>query len=282
MYFIKIFSDFCSSEKCKENVEKIYNVLERNDYGPRKKIYFTNEDIYTHAIIINQAMPELAIPKKNVIGLAFEPYELLKVTHDFIQYAKKNIGKYYIGTNHQLPEPFIEGFSFMWFANPKREIPLREKKRVMSIIVSEKKYAPGHIYRHQLVEHIIRNRLPIDIYGRGSHLYKSDDNRIKGEFHDESPYQNYMFSVCIENFRNPHYFSEKIMSPIMYNCMPLYWGCKNIFYYFDEVILLTGHVETDIKLLLHVLKDPMKFYKPTYTEKNKKQICLLDQIETLF
>ena len=177
----------------------------------------------------------------------------------------------------------------MWFANPKREIEIREKKNILSIIVSEKKFAPGHQYRHQLVEAIIQNQLPIDIYGRGAHLYKNHDgynknnnNHIKGEFHNESPYQNYLFSVCIENFSHPHYFSEKIMSPIMHNCMPVYWGCKNILYYFDEVILLTGDVKTDIHLLIEILRNPMKYYKPTYTDKNKKQINLIDHVETLF
>lgn len=323
MYVIKIFSDFCSSEKAKENYERIYDAFKMSDYGKGKKVYFTEEDVYTHAIILNQAMPPLKILPKNVIGFSFEPYELVHISNRFIEYAKNYIGKYYIGSKHNLEEPFVEGFGYMWFANPRRDIPLSEKKGIMSIIVSEKRFAPGHQYRHQMVEAIIKNHLPIDIYGRGSSFYKNSTdknndslndslNNIKGEFHDESPYENYMFSICIENFRNHHYFSEKIMSPLMHNCMPIYWGCTNIHSYFEEVVLLTGDLKKDMNLIVDILhlwtikpptnrrlishkgngyqaieiaegvKNPLAFYKPTYSEKNKKKINLIENIDTLF
>jgi hypothetical protein len=286
MYRIKIFSDFCSSEKAKENYETIlYNMGINDDLN--KKVHFTSEDKYTHAIILNQAMPDLLIPKERVIGLAFEPYELLNITPQFAEYAKKHINKYYIGSKHELEEPFIEGFGFMWFANPGRCISLFEKKYRMSMIVSEKRFAPGHQYRHQLVETIIKNQLPIDIYGRGSNFYlskidSSSSTRIKGEFQDESPYMDYMFSICIENFSNNHYFSEKIMSPIMYNCTPIYWGCTHIHSYFEEVILLSGDIMKDMNLLTTILNNPTNYYKETNSEKNRKKINLIENIDTLF
>jgi hypothetical protein len=137
MYLIKIFCDFCSSENCKQNYEMIYNAFSYNYYGPNKKIFFTTEENYTHAIIINKAMPnDLKIHKRNVIGLAFEPIELLGLTTQFVEYAQKNIHKYFVGSKHNLPEPFIEGFTFMWYDEPKNEIELFKKKKTMSIIVS--------------------------------------------------------------------------------------------------------------------------------------------------
>jgi hypothetical protein len=42
-----------------------------------KEIALTNDDNYTHAIIINTCMPELNIPKENVIGFAHEPNPIL-------------------------------------------------------------------------------------------------------------------------------------------------------------------------------------------------------------
>ena len=287
MYLIKIFSDFCSSEQCKKNYEKIYQTVSMENYGPNKKVYFTTEDNYTHAIIINQAMPSnLNIPKKNVIGLAFEPYELLRPSPSFIEFAKKNIHKYYIGNKDNLPEPFVEGFSFMWFADPHRTIEENEKKNIMSIIVSEKRFAPGHQYRHELIEKIIERKLPIDIYGRGSLHYKDKykTNFAKGIFDGEIPYEDYLFSICIENFSNSHYFSEKIMSPLMHNCMPIYWGCKNIFHYFkkENIILLTGNLEFDMKQLEEILENPKKFYQYTYTKENQKKINLIENIDEVF
>ena len=218
MILVKIFCPFASSEKCKEVYERINFSTEFDFYGENKKVYITTEDNYTHAIIINTGMPDLKIPKENVIGLAFEPTQFLNITNEFVNYAQQHIGKYLIGDKYNLPEPFINHFGYMWHSRPPKEITLKEK--VMSIVVSNKRSAPGHIYRHQLIEQIIKNQLPIDIYGHGSGQYSYPT--VKGSFNDAEPYENYLFSVCIENFKCSHYFSEKIITPLLYNCMPIY------------------------------------------------------------
>ena len=91
MFIIKIFSDFCDSTTCKMNFEKICHSNNLDFYGLNKKVYITDENDYTHAIILNKAMPKLNIPKQNVIGLAFEPFELLNINQEFINYSQKNI-----------------------------------------------------------------------------------------------------------------------------------------------------------------------------------------------
>ena len=106
MYKIKIFCPFASSKTSKEVFERINYSSEIDFYGENKKIYITDNDDYTHAIIINTIMPELKIPKENVIGLAFEPIPFLGLNSKFVEYAKKYIGKYFIGDKLDLPEPF--------------------------------------------------------------------------------------------------------------------------------------------------------------------------------
>jgi hypothetical protein len=278
MYKIKIFCPFGTSKTCKEIYEKINYVSEIDFYGENKKIYLTDGDDYTHAIIINTIMPELKIPKENVVGLAFEPIHFLYLNPIFIEYAKKHIGKYYIGDKMKLPEPFVEHFGYMWYSRPPKEIT--NKTKLMSIIVSEKKNAPGHIYRHQFVELIIKNNLPIDIYGRGSSTYIYD--RVMGKFYSDEPYEDYFFSICIENYKCNHYFSEKIATPLMYNCTPIYYGCKNINSYVENVISLTENPEENLQIVQEIINNPEKFYKKTYTEKNIKAINLIENVEKIF
>jgi hypothetical protein len=81
----------------------------------------------------------------------------------------------------------------------------------MSIVVSEKQFAPGHLYRDRLVQKIIELNLPIDIYGPGSNQYES--KRVMGQFNDVEPYGTYYFSICLENTICSHYFSEKVVTP---------------------------------------------------------------------
>lgn len=259
MIKIKIFCPFATSNKCKEVYERINYASQIAFYGQDKNYYFVgdNEDDYTHAIIINTIMPKLNIPKQNVVGLAFEPIYFLGLTQEFLDYSIKYIGKYFIGDKLNLPEPFIEHFGYMWHSRPPKEII--SKNKLMSIIVSEKLFAPGHIYRHNLVENIINNNLPIDIYGRGSIKYKY--NRIFGTFDDAEPYEDYMYSICIENYVCNHYFSEKIMTPLMYNCMPIYYGCRNINSYLENTINLTGNVVDDMNLIINIINSPQEYYK---------------------
>ena len=215
-------------------------------------------------------MPDLKIPKENVIGLAFEPIQFLGLHQRFIEYAKTHIGKYLIGDKLTLPEPFVEHFGYMWHSRPPKEITYKPK--LMSIVVSKKQFAPGHQYRHHLIDAIIQHV---------SSMYHYDD-RIKGSFTDAEPYEDYLFSICIENHQCNHYFSEKIITPLLYNCMPVYLGCKNIDSYIDDIIKLSGDINNDIILLRNILQNPNANYKKTYTEKNIKAVNLLQNVENLF
>jgi hypothetical protein len=279
MFKIKIFCPFSESKICKEVYEKINYANENPFYGKIKKIYITDEDEYTHAIIINTIMPELKIPKENVIGLAFEPIQFLGLTQEFINYAIKHIGKYFIGDKFDLPNPFIEHFGYMWHSRPPAEIIV--KPNLMSIVVSKKKSAPGHIYRHKLVEKIIELGLPIDIYGHGSEMY-SYNNRIKGSFNDVEPYEKYEFSICIENYVSNHYFSEKIITPVLYNCNPIYLGCRNIESYLNNIIKLSGEINKDILLINDIISNKTKYYKKTYNDQNINNVNLIQNIEEIF
>ena len=291
---IKFFSSFCDSKHCKFTYEnKLYQISKILNYGINKEIFITDEDNYTHVIILNTAMPILkeGIPKKNVIGMAFEPIPFLHLSPSFIEYAQKNISKYFIGDKVDLPDPFIEGQSFMWYSpyiGSSFEIckGLNIKKKRMSIIISQKRYAPGHEYRHKLVEVILSSNLPIDIYGRGHIYYKNKkDERIKGEFKQDSlePYEEYDFHIAIENYQSNHYFSEKIIEPLLCNTTPIYLGCHNIETYFkNQVIFLSGIVEKDMQLIEDILKNPNRYKKEIDTKKVQKTVGLIENIENLF
>lgn len=254
---IKFFSDFCDSTHCKDMFIKIYNLESSLLYN--HKYIFTDGDDYTHAIILNKATPNLNIPKENVIGLACEPPSFLCLTRHFINYCEKHISKYYIGDVHNLPDCFIEKYAYLWHVTPLRYIPIKNK--LMSIMVSIKQTAPGHKYRHKLTKSILKTNLPIDIYGNGCKYY-TRDNRLKGEFEEYEPYENYKFHICIENFQENHYFSEKITNTLLCYTTPVYLGCKNIDNYFpNSVIKLVGNIDDDIKLLESICLNPDKYIK---------------------
>jgi len=283
MYRIRIFSNFCESDNCKDIYERLCETQFMENYGPEKEVYITNENDFTHVIILNTAMPQIGhIPKQNVVGFAFEPVMFLGLTEQFVRYAQQYIGKYFIGDKYDLPEPFVERFSHMWHNPPLKHIPMKTKR--ISMMVSEKNKQEGHKYRHDLINKILETDLPIDIYGRGCMYYEfMGDPRIKGKFQEIEPYENYDFHICIENFQTNHYFSEKITNALLCDTTPIYMGCRNIDFYFPEkVILLSGDLNKDMDLLRNISENPSKYKKNINLEIIKNRIYLLRNLKELF
>ena len=319
-YRIKFFSNFCENSLCKINYENLCDAIGplcNHIYGSNKSIYFVDENDknYNHIIILNTAIPtdkELAdIPKHCIIGLAFEPFEFLGLTPSFIDWAASHIGRYYIGEkkgiilNHPT---FFESFSYMWYSRPvhlTRKImnpimnPIKNPKNIMSIVFSKKNWTINHQYRYKLVKEILSQKLPIDIYGIGCDLIPSQTkslySNIKGSFSDAEPYETYYFTIAIENHCEPHYFSEKIMSPLLYECKPIYLGCKNIHSYFNpnDVLLLKPigpdisdkmqNYQSNLSFIKQVLFNPKRFYENTMnTKENEQKINIIHNIHHLF
>lgn len=258
MIKVRFFSDFCSGINCINVYKRILNVIKIEEYGI--KIVFVDDDDYTHAIIINKAMPKLKCDKHNVLGLSFEPNPFLNINQDFIMYAQKYIGTYYIGSTQDLTEPFKIHHGFMWHCPFPKTIS--QKNKIMSIVFSNKRFAPGHIYRSNLVNAIMQTNLPVDIYGLGCCNLKMKDNRIKGQFDNCEPYDGYMYSIAIENYSLPGYYSEKYLNCLMYGTTPIYLGCPNVENdYPNHAIYLKGNIDNDLSIIKSIVEDPNKYVK---------------------
>ena len=266
---IKFFSDFCDSYTCKSHYERMCMVDEINYYGKIKRMYITCTETYTHAIFLNCPTPsKLQVDKKNVIGFAQEPPNTphLKLRqNNFIEYAIKNIGKYFIGSTGGLPSSTFLGYhGFLFYETPKYIHDFPKKNKLMSIMVSRKTFTDGHRYRHALVQNILNNNLPIDIWGNGTDVYRekyANNKYLKTSFKSmEEMCKDYVFTIAIENTSHDHYFTEKIINPFVYNTIPLYWGCSTVENYFpNHVIPLTGNINIDLEAIKLVLKNPQQF-----------------------
>ncbi|AXI45374.1 hypothetical protein C1J03_04570 [Sulfitobacter sp. SK012] len=92
------------------------------------------------------------------------------------------------------------------------------KTAMCSLIASAKRDQPGHALRHEVIEAVQAEGLDVTVLGRG---YAPFENKSDGL----APYR---FSVVIENVREQHYFSEKLVDAVLCETVPIYWGCPNI------------------------------------------------------
>lgn len=298
---IKIFANWTDCNRIlNENILKFYDWENDSKYGV--EYIFTKDDDFTHVILMNFCMPKLSINKENIIGLAQEPGIYLHLNSDHINYYTK-IKKYFIGSTKYISSPklpFIEKMSY--------QLPLisykivnyyiknfPKKNKLMNYVYSNKNPTPNknskflYPYRHELGHTILKNNLPIDIYGGSTtklkNIFPKKDN-IKYGFKWEDVhkiYENYKFSIVIENNREPEYISEKIFIPLLCGCIPIYLGCTNINNYFkDYVIHLNGNIKNDLNILKDILNNPEKYYKKINIEEIKEKIHLKNIIHQEF
>lgn len=100
----------------------------------------------------------------------------------------------------------------------------------------------GHILRMEFLEHMRKDGLTeLELYGRGQF---DDLSCYKGEIKDKwDGLSDYRYTLAIENYRGPNYFTEKITDAWLSWTMPIYWGSTNL----SEFVPDNSYVYIDIE-----------------------------------
>lgn len=114
-----------------------------------------------------------------------------------------------------------------------------KKTHNVSLILSHKRFAPGHILRHEVLSRL----QGFDAFGSGT------GSRIESKRDALMPYR---FSIVIENGKDQGlYFSEKLVDAIVCGTIPIYWSAsqwtKKLFdglLYFDTLEELETILQT--------------------------------------
>lgn len=191
---------------------------------------------------------------KYKVAILFEPLAINNFIYDYIkQYYNKfdlvltfeqsmllndKIKCYYYGTTW-----IHEGERFVY-----------DKNKMVSMIVSSKKNTYGQALRHKVIDTF---KSKIDVMGSG---YKGIQDKVEGM-------KDYRYHIAIENSRSNFYFTEKILDCFMTGAIPIYWGCPDIFkffnpegmYIFENIneleSILNGISENDYNNRLNAIQD---------------------------
>ena len=96
------------------------------------------------------------------------------------------------------------------------------KKDEVSWITSSLQTRPGHLLRLSFIDFLHARKFPFHLYGRGF-------QPIEDKFDGIHPFK---YSIAVENFSCPDYWTEKIADCFLSWTMPIYFGCSNITDYF--------------------------------------------------
>ena len=161
----------------------------------------------------------------------------------------------------------------------------RQKKFEVSHLRGAKLNSYGHSLRHMIFNRQDEITIPKKFHATVEPYKVWDDNKNGKEFIlGES-----MFSVIIENSSHNNYFTEKLTDCMLMKTIPIYWGCSNIFeYYNDEGIfqfksddqainIINSLTPSDYQDLLPIIEINYKraFEYKNYITRIKKQITEL-------
>ena len=124
-----------------------------------------------------------------------------------------------------------------------------EKTKLVSMMYSSKRFAPGHDIRFQIANTL--NDV-VSLMGSGNtgvHL-KKKINSCK----------DYAFSIVIENCKEDYYFTEKIIDCFLTGTIPIYWGCPSIGNFFNKSGFITFDTLDEITEIVKNKQYLLDFY----------------------
>lgn len=125
------------------------------------------------------------------------------------------------------------------------------KEKLISVILSKKYMTPGHRKRWEFV-HILKEHFgdALDIFGVGHQV-------IEDKWDGIAPYK---YHLAIENSVVSEYWTEKLADTFLAGTYPFYYGCPNIFNYFDEdalTLIDIDDVDKSIRIIEKTLKNKL-------------------------
>jgi len=135
-----------------------------------------------------------------------------------------------------------------------------QKKRKISIVASSKKMTDGHKLRHEIITKYGQD-FDIDVYGQG---YSPFSNR-------SDPYLDYEYTIVIENVKyQKHYFTEKLIDPLLLECIPIYWGTSDIGKFFDKKGIKEFNSLIELEEILLSIRESQDLTDSESLKNNKK------------
>ncbi len=151
-------------------------------------------------------------------------------------------------------------FGACWI--PESHCHIYPKTKLLSIVASNKTYAPGHKYRHQIIKENLHPEL--ELWGSGYRWFSNEpDGRVL-------PFKDYMYVIVVENCIYPGYYTDKIIDCFAAGCIPIYWGCPLMENRFNKKGYYTFETTEQLKEILSRISIEDYYSKIDYIRENYK------------
>lgn len=116
----------------------------------------------------------------------------------------------------------------------------REKKFEVSYLCGAKQTIEGHKLRHRLFSRGEEIKIPKKwfytlpdySFNGGNHTIQQYEGKPPGS-EKKICWDESMFAICVENSSNYSYHTEKIIDAFLSKTIPIYWGAKNLYEFYN-------------------------------------------------
>ncbi len=129
------------------------------------------------------------------------------------------------------------------------------KVKLVSLVISNKLEATGHKLRHEIARDFGDR---VDVMGSGVGEYVSKFEAMR----------DYMFTLCIESENLNWFFNDKLVDAFAMRTIPIYWGCKDLWKFFDLGGILHFETQSELSKILLRLTPDMYFDRLDHVENN--------------
>ena len=151
-------------------------------------------------------------------------------------------------------------FGACWI--PESHCHIYPKSKLLSIVASNKTFAPGHNFRHEIIKHNIHPEL--ELWGSGYRWFSDEpDGRVL-------PFKDYMYVIVVENCIYPGYYTDKIIDCFAAGCIPIYWGCPLMENRFNNKGYYTFQTIDELKTIISKISIEDYYSKMDYIRENYK------------
>lgn len=275
---VRIFCWWTTSEAITERVKNQF-MVNSTDYT---NIEFVYDDSYDWAVVFGKLENNNIItPPKRTIFFSMEPSWSNNTDRCATEYSTHVFAptNQIFTSNTQYVQEYI---SFMlyggrgdseWGIQQMSNWDLTKTLPCSMVVTNTGDYqwwVPAHsptLYadRVAVAEVFLSNNLGVHVFGNGWKI--SGD--CKGEvWNKKIALTPYKFSVALENSHEKNYISEKFIDCLLTNTVPIYFGCTNIYNYYDD----RGYIQLpDIKNLdeiLYIMRNIMRDHDILYKKMN--------------
>ena len=192
--------------------EKMRYILREKNFD-----YSSGITVFTDKFLDKQFINSIKSPIK--IGWIQEPPAVHKFVYQKIPEFIDHLD-YLFTFSKDLANKYENCIEFPWcyLRVSEKDWGIHKKSKLISMIASNKKWAPGHILRHDIANKLAK-QFNIDLWGAGYKAFPTLGKNLA--------LNDYMYSIVIQNSQVDTFFTD-FVDPLITGTVPIFWGTKEV------------------------------------------------------